>query len=650
MKKGFSLTALAFFVFLGNTMAFAQAGLKKANKKYDQWSYTQAATIYDKVFTRGFSNADMLQKLGNAHFFNARYAQAHTFYEQLFTQFNSNEIAAEYYYRYAQTLLHLGNNTDAKKYFELFVQKTENNVQLQNSIVNNEAQRKQITENSGRYDAVTNLASNSAFADYGSFVNNANLYFTSARDTGSFAKNIHTWTNAAFTKLYTINLAENKKPKKVSGKVNSKLNQASAIVTANGKTMYFTRNNMINGKRGYDSAKATRLKIYKAELVDDTWQNITELPFNADDFNTAHPALSADERTLYFVSDREGGFGDADLWKVSINGNNYGVPVNLGAHINTAGKETFPFVNSNNELYFASDARFGLGGLDIYAVKIKDDGSFYDVQNVGEPVNSNFDDFAYYIDYTTKAGFFSSNRKGGKGNDDIYSFIETKSLKLGCSQDLSVTVIDAKTQNIIPDVSLELFNANNQQIASTNKFTNSGYRFNTDYVCGDTYQIKATKEGYINSTETVTLNKTSGVTEYKLVLHPKKVEVKKNDDLFKVLKLKPIYFDYDKDHIRPDAAIELAKVVEVLKDYPRMKIDVRSHTDSRGSDVYNEKLSQRRAKSTALWIINQGIDAARVTYKGYGETQLMNDCKNGVKCTDEKHEENRRSEFIVLEL
>lgn len=142
----------------------------------------------------------------------------------------------------------------------------------------------------------------------------------------------------------------------------------------------------------------------------------------------------------------------------------------------------------------------------------------------------------------------------------------------------------------------------------------------------------------------------TGVTEKTIVLERIKVEVKKDDDLFKVLKLNPIYFDLDKHNIRPDAALELAKVVEVLKDCPRMKIDIRSHTDSRASDAYNLKLSERRAKSTAVWIIEQGIEASRITYKGYGETQLVNKCVNGVKCSEEEHEENRRSEFIVLEL
>lgn len=655
MKKGLSLLALASFLFLGNTDAQAQAGLKKSDKEYESWAYVDAMTIYEKIVKKGYVSKDILEKLGNTYYFNARYAEAQPFYERLFTEFGTEDIASEFYYRYAQTLQHTGKTSEAKSYYDQFVSKTGSQTQIAAVRKNEKELQKQITENSGRYRNVQSLPINTQFADFGSYVHNEKLYFTSARDTGSFSKKIHTWTGEAFTSLYEYKLpndtiAKKAKPKKLKGDIKSKFNESTAVVTSDGQTMYFTRNNMLGGTRGYDADKNTKLKIYRAELKNGKWNNIQELPFNGNDFNTAHPALSKDGNTLYFASDRPGGFGNSDLWKVSVNGSGYGVPQNLGAAINTEGRETFPFINSNDELYFSSDGRIGLGGLDLYGVKIKDDGNFYEVQNLGEPVNSNTDDFAYYIDYKTKQGFFSSNRTGGHGNDDIYGFVETRALKLGCSQELLVTVVDAKTRNIIPDASLTLYDKLYKELSTSNKYANSGYRFNTDYECGETYRVKVSKEGYITKEESVSLDNESGISERTIVLEQKKVEVKKNDDLFKVLKLKPIYFDYDKDNIRPDAALELAKVVEVLKDYPRMKIDVRSHTDSRGSDEYNLKLSERRAKSTAEWIAAQGIDISRVTYKGYGETQLINKCINGAKCSDIEHEENRRSEFIVLEL
>lgn len=655
MKKGLSLLALASLLFLGNTTAKAQAGLKQSNKEYENWAYADAMHIYEKIVKKGYVSKDILEKLGNTYYFNARYAEAQPFYERLFTEFGSDDIASEFYYRYAQTLQHVGNSAEAKNYYDEFVSKTGSQTQIAAVRKNEKELKKQIVENSGRYRNVENLPINTQFADFGSYVHDQQLYFTSARDTGSFSKKIHTWTGEAFTSLYGYKLPNDSiekqlKPKMLKGDVKSKLNESSAFLTADGQTMYFTRNNMLDGIRGFDAEKNTKLKIYRAELQNGRWNNIQELPFNGNDFNTAHPTLNKDESILYFASDRPGGFGNSDLWKVTINGNGYGVPQNLGPEINTEARETFPYINSNDELYFSSDGRIGLGGLDVYAVKVKEDGGFYEVQNIGEPINSNTDDFAYYIDYKTKKGFFSSNRTGGQGSDDIYSFVETRALKLGCDQELLVTVLDAKTNNIIPDASLTLYDKLYKELGTANKYVNNGYRFNTEYECGATYHLKISKEGYITKEETVTLNSESGVSERTIALEQKKVEVKKNDDLFKVLKLNPIYFDYDKDNIRPDAALELAKVVEVLKDYPRMKIDIRSHTDSRGSDEYNLKLSQRRAKSTAEWIAAQGIDVTRITYKGFGETQLINTCINGAKCSDTEHEENRRSEFIVLEL
>jgi len=653
MKKGLSLLALSSLLFLGNGAAYAQAGLKKSEKEYNRWAYADAMEISEKIVKRGYVNQELLEHLGDTYYFNGRYGDAAPYYERLFTEFSDGEIASEYYYRYAQSLQHTGRETEAKAYYRTFTEKAGGSTRIAEIRKSDSELQKQITANSGRYNRVENLGLNTEFSDYGSYVHDGTLYFSSARDTGSLSKRVHTWTGAAFTSLYDYNLDAEKgkqKVRRIKGNVKTRLNESSAVITSDGQTMYFTANNVSGKVRKYDAEKNTRLKLYRADLKDGKWENVTELPFNGDDFSTAHPALSKDGGTLYFSSDRPGGYGASDLWMVSINGGGYGNPQNLGPGINTEGRETFPYINSNDELYFSSDGRVGLGGLDVYGVKVKEDGGFFEVQNVGAPVNSNADDFAYYIDYKTKEGFFSSNRTGGKGNDDIYSFVETRALKLGCAQELLVTVVDSKTRNIIPDASLTLYDNLYKELGTSDKYANSGYRFNTEYTCGETYRVKVSKEGYITKEETVTLDSESGVSERTIVLEHKKVEVKKNDDLFKVLKLKPIYFDYDKDNIRPDAAIELAKVVEVLKDYPRMKIDVRSHTDSRGSDSYNLKLSERRARSTGQWIIAQGIDASRVTYKGYGETQLVNGCKNGVKCSDEQHEENRRSEFIVLEL
>ena len=653
MKKGIYTAALFTAFLVGNTGAHAQAGLKKADKEHDQWAYIDAISIYEKVAKRGYVSKDLLEKLGDAYYFNARYAEAEKHYERLFSEYASEIPASEYYYRYAQTLQHTGKEAESKSYYDQFVNKAGSNTQIA-QIRKNEAElKKQIQANSGRYDQVNNLAINTQFADYGSYVHNNQLYFTSARDTGSLAKREHTWTGDAFTSLYSVASTATKDDKvtRLKGKVKSPLNESTAVVTKDGNTMYFTRNNYINNTRKYDAKKNTNLKIYRAENVNGKWENVTELPFNMDGYNTAHPTLSEDETTMYFASDRPGGFGGSDLWQIAIHPlGSFGGPVNMGSAINTEARETFPFVTPTGELYFSSDGRIGLGGLDVYATKLDRNSNPGEIHNVGAPINSNADDFAYYIDHNTKEGFFSSNREGGKGNDDIYSFYEAKPLQLECIQKLLLTVVDAKTRDIISDADVTLYNNLYGELERSNRYQNGGYVFNNEFKCGEGYRLKAEKEGYITKEDVVSLPTESGVTEHTIVLERKKTEVKKGDDLFKVLNLNPIYFDLDKYNIRPDAAAELAKVLAVLEEYPTMKIDIRSHTDSRASHKYNDKLSDNRAKSTREWLIAQGIESSRLTSKGYGERQLINECADGVKCSEEAHQANRRSEFIFVEM
>ncbi|HLW30894.1 MAG TPA: OmpA family protein, partial [Aequorivita sp.] len=394
------------------------------------------------------------------------------------------------------------------------------------------------------------------------------------------------------------------------------------------------------------------LKIYRATKKENgKWGNVEELPFNSDHFNTAHPMLNAEETEMYFASDRPGGSGGSDLWKVSLTEDGFGTPVNLGATINTEGRETFPFMAADNVLYFSSDGRPGLGGLDVFAVQIKADGTYTDIQNVGEPINSTWDDFAYIIDADTRQGFFSSNRPGAIGNDDIYRFTETRALLLECLQNLEVKVIDAETGQVIEGALISLFDGHRNL---TNEATQSGMDYITMLTaeeCGTFFRVQASAEDYqSNSAGALLKDEIGGVTQLEIALEPAKVKVEKGDDLFKKFNLNPIYFDLDKSNIRLDAAEELAKILAVLEEYPAMKIDIRSHTDSRASHAYNDRLSERRAQSTRQWLIDQGIEANRLTAKGYGERQLINQCADGVKCSEEDHQANRRSEFIVMEL
>jgi outer membrane protein OmpA-like peptidoglycan-associated protein len=341
-----------------------------------------------------------------------------------------------------------------------------------------------------------------------------------------------------------------------------------------------------------------------------------------------------------------GTLGQSDLFSVKINQDGtYGTPENLGPEINTEGRETFPFVSEDNELFFASDGRPGLGGLDIFVAKKEVDDSFYGIQNVGEPINSNQDDFAFLIN-KKRNGFFTSNREGGKGYDDIYRFVEYK--KLICDQMLSGLITDQETKEIVSNAKISLFDSNFKPLQVAQTDAQGRYSFAVD--CGKTYYVRAEKEDYQTKEGSVRSKSFSSSKDYSMELERRIKPITVGTDLAKTLDIPMIYFDLDKSYIRKDASYELAKVLTVMQQYPAMKIEVRSHTDSRQTAAYNEKLSDRRAKATVAWLVKNGINSARLIGKGYGESQLVNPCSDGVKCSEEEHQANRRSEFIIVSM
>ena len=364
----------------------------------------------------------------------------------------------------------------------------------------------------------------------------------------------------------------------------------------------------------------------------------------------ANPALSNDGKILYFASDMDGTLGLSDIFKVAVNEDgSFSTPENLGPEINTAGRETFPFVSAKDELYFTSDGHPGLGGLDIFITKIPKEGPFKEVLNVGEPANTPKDDFALIINTDTKRGFLSSNRDGGQGNDDIYKFIETREIEFICEQLLGGIVTDIETKGILPNTTLTLFDEKFNKIKETTSDAEGKYDFGP-VECSKKYYVRAALELYITKEVPVTIIKDTGKTTLPIELETSVKKAVVADDLGKLLDLKIIYFDLDRWNIRPDAALELEKVLAVLELYPSLKIEIRSHTDSRATAAYNEKLSDRRAKSTMGWLIKNGINSDRLSAKGYGESQLVNRCSDNVPCSDEEHQANRRSEFIITKI
>ena len=642
------LLCLAIISFLSNSGFAQKAKIAAADKKYNSYAYIDAIQTYERLAEKGYQSVEMFEKLGNAYYFNSDFEKAVQSYEKLYQL--QSELAPEYFYRYAQSLKATGKEKEAATILAKFENKSSDDSRSKR-LKNNTDYLEDIKANVGIY-TIENAGINSKYSDYGSTIVDNKLIFTSARDTGGVGQRKHAWTGEHFTNLYAAGVNGElipSNPVRYDANVNSKFHEATPVFTKDGNTMYFTRNNYLDGKKGKDANKVTLLKIYKATLVNNRWTNVTELPFNSNNFSTAHPALSPDEQTLYFVSDRPGTIGQSDLYKVAINSNGtYGEPINLGVEINTEGRETFPFVTKDNQLYFASDGHPGLGGLDVFTTKINNDGSFGEVENDGAEVNSPKDDFGYYRDSEINKGFFSSNRDGGLGSDDIYRFTS----KDKCKQILKGIVTDSVTGETLAGVQLILLNKQYKVIAETTSDALGYYAF--DVNCRRIYHVRANKKDYTSKETKLRTPEVTGETKLDIQLESTICRVAVGDDLGKCFGIKMIYFDLDKSNIRKEAALDLAKILDVLIQNPTIKLDIRSHTDCRQTAKYNMALSDRRAKATIAWLVSKGIDSSRLTGRGYGESQLINDCgcepTNASNCTEEQHQMNRRSEFIITAL
>ncbi|GAA4130660.1 OmpA family protein [Flavobacterium chungbukense] len=638
--------------------------VKYADKKYEEYAYADAIKAYESVIEQESNNEGVVKRLANSYYFNGELTSALKWYNQLF-QINEDQ-ESEYFYRYAQCLKSAGNYRKSDEVLVKFNQKAVSE-KRSDLIRNDKNYLEVIKENSGRFQ-IGDAGVNSRFSDYGSAVYNNKIIFTSARDTGGVVKTNFQWTNRSFSRLYSAVLLPDGSigtPELFIKRKKDKFNESTPIFTKDGRTMYFTRNNFTDGKRGQNDKNVTLLKLYKADLIDNEWKNIRELPFNSDQYSTAHPALSMDEKFLYFASDMPGTFGQSDIYKVAINEDGtFGKPENLGPEINTEGRETFPFISGENELYFASDGRPGLGGLDIFASRIKANGSYDEVLNIGEPVNSKQDDFAFSIDSRTRSGYFSSNRESSQGLDDIYRFTETR--RLICEQNLTGTVTDSESNAVLANTALTLFNEKFDPVGTITTDEKGNYVFPT-VKCGKKYTIRTAKTDYnakevsvniLRDQETtlmIALNKVfvpltaKTVATKRVNISPVKLgSMKVGVDVAKLLNLPMNFFDLGKATIKKTSEPQLMKVVNLLKEYPDMKLDIRSHTDSRSSSESNQILSDMRALSTKKWLVQKGISEDRLSAKGYGETQLVNKCADGVKCTEQQHMQNRRSEFIIV--
>ena len=696
----------------------------RADQLFEREYYGRALDIYQSLIKKkkNSGDANITLKIAACYQRMGQVEESLKWYEKS----SFDQAMSTQYFDYAEVLAANGRYKEAAKWYRDYLSYGEDLVARRrlNSIV----MADRFYRDSSFFN-IAHLSLNSEEKDFSPFFNGKKLVFVSSRKRPVIDEFKHRYhlDESLFLNLYQCDdpLSTSEVGFFFKKQLGTAFHEGPGVIFDNGLKMYFTRNNVKSGHSlQKDEDGWTRLKLFYSEREKDTdaWKNPAELPFNSSEFSTGHPTILRNGNTVVFVSDRPGGYGEADLYITSKSGENWSEPRNLGPEINTAAKEMFPFITADGKkLFFASEGHGGLGGLDIFESEI-DGETFGKPRNLGHPINSARDDFGLiYLD-SAGIGYFTSNRPGGKGDDDIYYFIYNKP----SSVILRGIVVDEDTQEPIPGATVALDGPDNRQqtalSGSVGEFefevgwdqkydllaSKSGY--SQDTTSADTYSNEAVVDGIIlelkkemilisgvvsdqetsqplDSSKVIVTNLKTGnkfgfLTRsdgfYQFVGEPdvqyafktKKYKyftelgavstmgirsgtIEKDFELDPIVIGKPIrlgniYFDLAKWDITTRAATELDKFVATLTDNSAIIVELGSHTDCRGSDPYNLNLSQQRATSSANYVVSQGIARNRIEAKGYGETVLTNECDDGVKCTEEQHEVNRRSEFKVL--
>lgn len=623
----FTIAALSSFSLIAQN-----ASTKKADKHFKRFEFVEAAEDYEKLVENGKADTYVYSQLAESYYnvYNSESA------EKYYAKALENSSEPEMIFKYSQMLKANGKYEESNVQMAKFAKKRPSD---DRAIAFNENPDylPKILEKGKKFN-IQNLGFNSQYSDYGGTLTGGKLYITSARNT---SRKTYGWNAEPFLDIYEMTKNEDgtyQAGSLVEGKINTKYHDGDVTFSPDGNTMYFSRESFFEKEFEKDSTsnvKYSLLHLFKATKSDDKWENVEGFSINSKNYSLKNPSVSPDGKMLYFASDMPGGYGLFDIYKANINSDGtLGEPINLGQKVNTEGQEMFPYISSNNTLYFSSNGHLGLGGLDVFYTK-EIDGKMAPIRNVGIPINGNADDFAFSIDEETEEGFVSSNRDGGIGSDDIYAI---KKLQPLCDVLISGLVKDANTDSPINAATVNLYDDQGNKVLS--KVTNSDGTVEFIVECDKDSELEVIMDGYESQKITVAASQEEEV-EISVLLNPIEQIVGPE-----TINLNPIYFDFDKSNVTAQAAFELDKLVQIMNKYPELVINATSHTDSRGPASYNEALSDRRAKTTVQYVISKGIDKSRISGMGKGENELKVDC--GSNCTDEEHQLNRRSEFIIV--
>lgn len=592
----------------------------RADRAFHIFDYSDAIHFYT---SSGSLSPESARNLASAYFKTNRFAECVATYE---TKLKDIALSPDERYTYILALQSAGKTDSALQALKAFAQAYPGDLRSI-SYQADKADFAAIRTNNPDVQ-VSNLDLNTPDDDFGPAYCNNQIVYASTQKKYLLVKRNYLWNQRNFLNLFAADRQNGQliNAKRFPFNQNKKWHEADACFFHNGNSMAFTQDSY--KERATD--KSVNLKIFFSEKVDGKWASPTPFSINNKDFSVGHPSLSEDGNTLFFASNMPGGFGGTDIYKVSKNADgSWSKPLNLGPSVNTEGNELFPFWHETSQsLYFASNGRFGLGGLDVFVSECYGDNNWEPAFNLGAPINSEFDDFSLVLQSNNKDGFFTSNRLSGKGGDDLYAYFNAKPEKPTAQVDL--LVLDQQTGQPIPNATAHLQDAQKPTDSAGHvrfDLKDGSYSFSAEAVA---YQpsapkaltVKAKRRGPNVLADTLYLN---------LAVAEK-------------VRLNNIYYDFDRWDILPVSALELNKVAELLKTHPGMHVELSSHTDARGNTKYNLKLSQLRADAAKNYIVAKGIDPARITATGFGKSKLLNTSPD---CTPEQHRQNRRTELFI---
>ena len=610
------------FVIASGLLSAQNKDTKAADKLFDRYEYVDAANEYLKLTEKGKADSYVYKQLADSYYnvFNTKEAV------KWFAKAIEEKQDAETYYKYAQMLKAEGNYTEADKQMKQFAALAPND-QRAKAFNSNPQYLSTLKNQSKLYDVVKSDIS-SDNTDFGAVLtNDNNIYFTSSRNTSKRNSN---WNEEPYLDLYKATYNENKTISEATAvdNLNTRWHDGPASVSSDGSAIYYGSESFNEQEFTKDKEKKSKfgkIYLYKATNTGGSWSNSKPLPFNNPAYDVRNPSIRKDGKTLYFSSNVPGGFGGDDIWKVSVNGDEYGTPENLGAKVNTEANESFPFITDDNVLFFSSNGKQGFGGLDVFKMDLS---KGTDAVNVGAPVNTEKDDFAFTYNTAKKIGFFSSNRGG---NDDIYIADPV------CGVQAIALVKDAKTGYVIESANVVLVDQKEKVVANQTTMANGKSSFGVN--CNMPYNFQVSKQGYESAVGSVAKTD-GGEVVVEILMQPILPIITEKEVI-----LQPIFFEFNKSNITQQGAAELDKLVQVMVEHPTMVIFAKSHTDSRGSDKYNLNLSDRRAKATVQYLVSKGVAKDRISGQGFGESEPKVVCEN---CTEDEHAQNRRSEFLIV--